>query len=370
MTAELALVGNPSSLHSAGRRARKVVEQAREQVAAALGARPADVVFTGGGTEADNLAVLGLYRARRAADPARTIVVASAIEHHAVLDPVQALADSESATVHWLGVDAQGRVDLDELQRLLQEFSSRIALVTVMAANNEVGSRQPVSDVVAMCAAHGIPVHSDAVQAVAWDDFDFGASGLATVAVSAHKVGGPHGVGALLVSRDTTVAPVLFGGGQERNLRSGTLDAPGVAAFATALAGAVANRAGNRDRVAALRAQLVRAVTDVDPTAVLNGSSEGLPSIAHFSFPGCEGDALLMLLDAAGVQCSTGSACTAGVPEPSHVLLAMGASRSLAKASLRFSLGVTSTIDDVDALAAALPGVLERARRAGQVVSA
>ena len=370
MTAELAQVGNPSSLHSAGRRARKVVEQAREQVAAALGARPADVVFTGGGTEADNLAVLGLYRARRSADPARTVVLASAVEHHAVLDPVQALADSESATVFWLPVDPQGRIRLDALQQLLDEHSSRIALVTVMAANNEVGSRQPIAEVTALCSAHDIPVHSDAVQAVAWDDFDFAASGLATAAVSAHKVGGPHGVGALLVSRDTTVAPVLFGGGQERNVRSGTLDAPAVAAFAAALTDAVVQRADNRARVARLRDDLVQAVVAVDPTAVLNGSTDGLPSIAHFSFPGCEGDALLMLLDAAGVQCSTGSACTAGVPEPSHVLLAMGASRALAKSSLRFSLGVTSTHADVDALAQALPGVLERARRAGQVVSA
>lgn len=368
MTAELTQVGNPSSLHAAGRRARKVVEQAREHIAQALGARPADVVFTGGGTEADNLAVLGIYRARRAANPQRTMVVASAIEHHAVLDPVQALVEREGAVVHWLAVDESGRVRLNELDRVLAEHGPNIALVTVMAANNEVGTRQPIEDVVQRCEPYGIPVHCDAVQSIAWDDFDFGASGLATAAISAHKVGGPHGVGALLMARDVQVDPVLFGGGQERNLRSGTLDAPGVAAFAAALANAVADRESNRRRVSLLREQLVAAVRDIDATAILNGGSDGLPSIAHFSFPGCEGDALLMLLDAAGVQCSTGSACTAGVPEPSHVLLAMGASRAVAKSSLRFSLGFTSTTDDIAALQEALPAVLDRARRAGQVV--
>lgn len=369
MTAELAVVGNPSSLHAAGRRARKVVEQSRELVAQALGAQPADVIFTGGGTEADNLAVLGLFRARRAANPDRIRVLASAVEHHAVLDPVQALAINEGAIVEWLPVDADGCLDVGALAALLADHADSIAFVAIMTANNEIGTRQPMAEVVRVCAAYDIPVHSDAVQSVAWDAWDFAASGLATAAVSAHKVGGPHGVGALLVSRTTTIAPVLFGGGQERGVRSGTLDAPGIAAFAAALTDTVASLDSRSQRVRALREELIAVVHEVDDTAVLNGSADCLPSIAHFSFPGCEGDALLMLLDAAGVECSTGSACTAGVPEPSHVLLAMGASPATARASLRFSLGATSTQADIAALADALPGVLARARRAGQMVA-
>ncbi|NBO46703.1 MAG: cysteine desulfurase, partial [Actinobacteria bacterium] len=314
MTAELAEVGNPSSLHAAGRRARKVVEQAREQIAQALGAQPVDVIFTSGGTEADNLAVLGLYRARRASDPTRTHVIASAIEHHAVLDPVQALADREGATVHWLRVNRCGQVDVEHLQSLLSEWAAQIAFVAVMSANNEVGTRQPIADVVAACAPLGIPVHCDAVQSVAWEPFNFRASGLASAAVTAHKVGGPHGIGALLLARGVEIEPITFGGGQEAKLRSGTLDAPAASAFAAALTETVREQQTRSARVRALREQLVAAVRESAPDAVLNGCDDCLPSIAHFSFPGCEGDALLMLLDSAEVQCSTGSACTAGVP--------------------------------------------------------
>lgn len=368
MTGELAEVGNPSSLHAAGRRARKVVEQARENIAHSLGAQPVDVIFTSGGTEADNLAVLGLYRARRAADPARTHVVASAIEHHAVLDPVQALADREGATVHWLEVNRCGQVEIAHLTSLLAEFGEQIAFVAVMSANNEVGTRQPIADVVAACAPLGIPVHCDAVQSVAWEPFDFRSSGLATAAITAHKVGGPHGIGALLLARGVEIEPITFGGGQEAKLRSGTLDAPAAASFAAALSETVAQQQARSARVRALREQLVAAVRESAPDAVLNGCDDCLPSVAHFSFPGCEGDALLMLLDAAGVQCSTGSACTAGVPEPSHVMLAMGRDRSTARGSLRFSLGATSTAADIDALREALPAAVERAKQAGQAL--
>ena len=265
MTAELAEVGNPSSLHGAGRRARKVVEQAREHIAHALGAQPVDVIFTSGGTEADNLAVLGLYRARRAADPARTHVVASAIEHHAVLDPVQALADREGATVHWLEVNRCGQVDLDHLHALLRDHDQQIAFVAVMSANNEVGTRQPIAEVVAACEPLGIPVHSDAVQSVAWEPFNFRASGLATAAVTAHKVGGPHGIGALLIARGVALEPISFGGGQEAKLRSGTLDAPAAVAFATALTETVAEQSERSARVRSLRAQLVAAVMECAP---------------------------------------------------------------------------------------------------------
>lgn len=369
MTAELAEVGNPSSLHAAGRRARKVVEQAREQIAYALGAQPVDVIFTSGGTEADNLAVLGLYRARRAADSARSHVIASAIEHHAVMDPVQALADREGATVHWLHVNRCGQVDLEHLAQLLQLHAERIALVAVMSANNEIGTRQPIAEVVAACKPYAIPVHCDAVQSVAWEPFNFRDSGLATAAITAHKVGGPHGIGALLLARGVAIEPVTFGGGQEAKLRSGTLDAPATAAFAVALTETVSTQTARGARVRSLREQLVAAVRESAPEAVLNGCDDCLPSVAHFSFPGCEGDALLMLLDAAGVQCSTGSACTAGIPEPSHVLLAMGRDRVTARGSLRFSLGATSTAADVDALRTALPAAVARARQAGQALA-
>jgi len=237
-----------------------------------------------------------------------------------------------------------------------------------MWANNEVGTVQPVGDVVQIARTHGIPVHSDAVQAVGVLPVDFDHSGLDALTVSAHKIGGPVGVGALLVQRGAEVTPLLHGGGQERQIRSGTLDAAGIAAFARALEIAVGRRAERHHTLEALREDLVRRVSAAVPEVLVNGDprpDHRLPGIAHLSFPGCEGDSLLMLLDAAGIECSTGSACTAGVPQPSHVLLAMGHDEDRARGSLRFSLGHTSTGADVDRLVAALPGVVARARDAG-----
>ncbi len=357
------LVGNASSLHAAGRQARRRVEEAREQVAALLGARPSEVIFTAGGTESDNLAVKGVFWARRAADPARVRVLASSVEHHAVLDAVHWLAGHEGAQVSWLPVDRTGRLDP---AALAAELSDDVALVTVMWANNEVGTRQPVTEVAALAAEHGVPYHTDAVQAVGQEPVDFGASGAAAMTVSGHKLGGPIGVGALLLGRDVPCTPLLHGGGQERDVRSGTLDLPGIVAFATALEIAVKAQQEQAARLSALRDELIARVCAAIPDAVLNGDPvDRLPGNAHFSFPGCEGDALLLLLDAAGVACSTGSACSAGVAEPSHVLLAMGADEDRARSSLRFTLGHTSTATDLDELVAALPGAVERARRAG-----
>jgi len=369
MTAELGRVGNPSSLHAAGRRARRVVEEARETVAQALGARPSEVVFTGGGTEADNLAVKGIYWARQADGRQRRRVLASAVEHHAVLDPVVWLAEHEGAEVEWLPVDEVGRVAPETLRAALERDPDRVALVTVMWANNEVGTIEPVSELVEVAHAHGIPVHSDAVQVVGQVPVDFAASGLDAMTVTGHKVGGPLGVGALLLARGLTPTPLLHGGGQERDVRSGTLDTPAIAGFAAAVELAVKQQPERADRLAALRDDLVRRVRAEVPDAVLNGdpaltSERRLPGNAHFSFPGCEGDSLLLLLDARGIECSTGSACSAGVAQPSHVLLAMGADAERSRASLRFSLGHTSTRDDVDALVAAIGPVVERARRA------
>ena len=370
VAARLRMLGNPSSLHASGREARKSVEESRETVAAVLGARPSEVVFTSGGTEADNLAVKGLFWARRAADPRRTRILASAVEHHAVLDAVQWLAEAEGATVEWLPVDRLGRVDLATLDAALNRDPQTVALVTVMWASNEVGTVQPVARVVEAARAHGVPVHSDAVQAVGQLPVDFAATGLDAMTVSGHKVGGPMGVGALVVRREVELVPVLHGGGQEREVRSGTLDVAAIAGFAAAVDAATAARAEEAPRLAALRDALVASVLAAAPDAVLNGDAGAdgrLPGNAHLSFPGCEGDSLMLLLDARGIECSTGSACSAGVPEPSHVLLAMGVDPLLARGSLRFSLGHTSTVADVDAVAEAIGPVVERARTAGLV---
>ena len=370
MTEVLGDVGNPSSLHAAGRCARKRVEESRESIAGSLGARPGEVVFTGGGTEADNLAVKGIYWARRSADPRRTRIIASAVEHHAVLDPAQWLADAQGATVEWIPVDATGRLNVEALRTAIEDDPSTVALVTVMAANNEVGTIQPVADVVAAAHEYDIPVHSDAVQAVGVGPVDFGASGVDAMTVTAHKIGGPPGMGALVVRRDLDVMPVLHGGGQERDVRSGTIDAAGAAGMAAAFSVTMAARAGIVPRLQRLRARLVQGILDAVPDAVHNGPptvADAVPGIAHFSFPGCEGDALLLLLDAVGIEVSTGSACTAGVPQSSHVLLAMGIEPDVARGSLRFSLGWTSTDDEIDAVIEAMPSVVERARAAGMI---
>ncbi|VTR76549.1 IscS-like cysteine desulfurase [Cellulomonas hominis] len=364
----LSRTGNPSSLHASGRSARRAVEEGRERLAAALGARPSEVVLTGGGTEADNLAVKGLFWARAAQDPARRRVLVSAVEHHAVLDPAFWLAEHAGAEIVLLPVDDEGRVRLDALRDELAEHGDTTALVSVMWANNEVGALQPLAEVVRLAHARGVPVHADAVQAVGQVPVDFAASGLDAMTVSAHKVGGPVGVGALLARRDLGLVPVLHGGGQERGVRSGSLDVPAIAAFAVAVERAVAGREATAARLSGLRDALVAGVRAAVPDAVLRGPADPalrLPANAHFTFPGCEGDSLLYLLDTAGVECSTGSACQAGVPQPSHVLLAMGLEEAEARGALRFSLGWPSTQADVDALLTALPGVVERARAAG-----
>ena len=367
MTEELAQVGNPSSLHNAGRRARRIVEESREQIAEAYGARPSEVVFTSGGTEADNLAIKGLYWARRAADDRRRRVLATVIEHHAVLDCVQWLADHEGADACGLPVDETGLLSPAVLCDVIEADPDSVALVSVMWANNEVGTVQPIAELAEVAREHQIPFHSDAVQAAGQLPVDLAATGATALTITAHKIGGPVGVGALLLARKADLVPVLHGGGQERDVRSGTLDAPAIRAFAVAVQLATMRRGDEAKRLAGLRDDLIAQVLTAVPDAVLNGTPPGpgrLPGNAHFSFPGCEGDALLMLLDAKGIACSTGSACTAGVAQPSHVLLAMGADEARARGSLRFSLGSSSSQADVDALGAVIGEVVERARRA------
>jgi len=359
--------GNPSSLHATGRRARRLVEESREGLAAALGARPGDVIFTAGGTESDNLAVKGIYWSRRAADPRRDRVLVSAVEHHAVLDAAAWLADAAGARVRTLPVDRLGRVDPETLRDALLADGgpATVALASVMWANNEVGTVQPVAALAEVAHEHGVPLHTDAAQAVGQLPVDFDASGVDALTVAAHKHGGPPGAGALLVRRGLAVTPLFHGGGQEREVRSGTLDAPGAAGLAAGCRIAVRDRAERADRLRALRGDLVAAVRSAVPDVTLLGDPvDRLPGNATLAFPGCEGDALLMLLDARGIECSTGSACSAGVARPSHVLLAMGASRAEARSSLRFSLGWPSTAADVGAVADAIGPAVERARAA------
>ncbi|MEU3094735.1 cysteine desulfurase family protein [Streptomyces sp. NPDC006967] len=368
LTAHLGVTGNASSLHAAGRRARRTVEEAREALAEALGARPSEIVFTSGGTEADNLAVKGLYWSRRDADPVRTRVLASPVEHHAVLDAVHWLGEHEGATVEYLPVDSHGRVHPDTLRQAIARNPGDVALATVMWANNEIGTILPVRELAEAAAEFGVPLHSDAVQAFGQTPVDFATSGLAAMTVSGHKIGGPYGIGALVLGREHTPVPVLHGGGQERHVRSGTLDVPAVASFAVAGRLAAVRREWFAREIGRLRDDLVAAVRAAVPDAVLGGDPAPggrLPANAHFTFPGCEGDSLLLLLDAQGIECSTGSACTAGVAQPSHVLLATGVDPDLARGTLRFSLGHTSTEADVEALAKAIGPAVERARAAG-----
>lgn len=370
MTEVFATVGNASSLHGSGRSARRRIEEARESIAACLGARPSEVIFTSGGTESDNLAVKGIYWARRDADPKRTRILASAVEHHAVLDAVEWLVAHEGARVTWLPVDADGAVDPDVVRAELALHAEETALVTVMWANNEIGTVNPVAEIAAVASEYDVPVHSDAVQAAAHLPIDFAGSGLSALSIAGHKLGGPQGVGALLLGRQVACVPLSHGGGHERDLRSGTHDTASIVGLASALRITTSEMEMRAAELVALRERLIEGVRGIAPDAILNGPAgsqrlQRLPSNAHFTFPGCEGDSLLMLLDVAGVECSTGSACTAGVARASHVLIAMGVDPVVARGSLRFSLGHTSTERDVEALLAALPQVIERARAAG-----
>ena len=356
-TAALGTVGNPSSIHSAGQQAKMLLEDGRAAVAASLDADPVEVVFTSGGTESINLAVKGLFWARQQDRPRPRIVVPGG-EHHATVDTVEWLERHEGAVVDVVPLDAQGRVDLAGLEARLADASD-VALVTFLWANNEVGTIQPVARIVELAHAAGVPVHSDAVAAYGQVPVSFAASGLDALSVSAHKVGGPVGIGALVLGRKATVEPLIHGGGQQRQVRSGTQDAPAAAAFGVAAAVPHAP-------VTAMRDRLIAGVQAAVPSAVLMGDpADRLPGNAHFTVPGCEGDSLLFLLDAAGVAVSTGSACQAGVPEASHVLLAMGLSEQDARGALRITLGHTTTDADVDAFLAALPDAVARAGAAG-----
>jgi len=358
-TTALGIVGNPSSIHSQGQNAKRMLEEARERVADSLGCDPIEIVFTSGGTESVNLAVKGLYWARNASGTRPRILVPRG-EHHATIDTVEWLERHAGAIIEWVPIDEFGRVRLDALARSLEE-NDDIALVTLLWANNEVGTVQPVARVAELAARHGVPVHSDAISAYRHVPIDFAATGLAALSVSAHKIGGPLGIGALVLDRSAVVVPLIHGGGQQRDVRSGTQDVPSAISFGVAAQHPVSSFTSLRDRlIAGVRAAVPSAVLRGDPDPVAR-----LDNNAHFTFPGCEGDSLLFLLDTAGVSVSTGSACRAGIPEASHVLLGMGLSEADARGALRITVGHSTTEADVDAFLHALPEAVARASRAG-----
>lgn len=357
----LAVVGNPASVHSQGQSAKQMLEDAREQVAASLGADPVEVTFTSGGTESINLAIKGFYWARNEGARRPKILVTHA-EHHATLDSAEWLEEHEGAEVVWMPVDSVGKIDLVALENALGDD---VALVTILLGNNEVGTIQPIADIVRIATVHGVPVHCDAVSAYGYVPIDFRSSGLAALSVSAHKIGGPVGIGALMLSRTATVTPLIHGGNQQR-ARSGTQDAAGAAAFGAAAALASNGLEERAAHLRALRDRLVAGVREAVPAAILRGDTvDRLPGNAHFTFPGCEGDSLLFLLDLAGFSVSAGSACSAGVAEPSHVLTSMGLTAAEARGALRITLGHDTTEADVDAFLAALPEAAARAGVAG-----
>lgn len=394
----LQLVGNPSSIHTAGQHARAVLDDARVRIAATLGIDAIELTFTGGGTEAVNLAIKGLYWARNAAPStdARPRILVPRTEHHAALDAVEWLEAHEGATLTWLEVDELGRLRLDSLRDALGDGAD-VALLTMLHANNEVGTLQPVAEAAALAAAVDVPVHVDAIAAYGQVRLDPLPHGVSAVSISAHKIGGPVGVGALALRRGSEVVPLLHGGGQQRG-RSGTMDAAGAAAFAIAAERAHVELDDRAAHKRMLRERLAAGIRHGVPTAVLRGATGAaaaatelahsaaasdparaashlaraaeldalaLPGTLHLTVPGAEGDSLLMLLDARGIAASTGSACQAGVPEPSHVLLAMGLGEADARGALRVTLGPATTVDEIDALLAALPEAVERAQAAG-----
>lgn len=364
----MGVVGNPSSIHSQGQQAKRMLEEARETVAATLGCDPIEVVFTSGGTEAINLAIKGLYWQRNTGAHRPRILVPGG-EHHATIDTVDWLQDAEGAHAEWLPLGADGRIRLDAARDVLAARAEETALLTALCVNNEVGTIQPVEELAALAAEAGVPAHIDAVAAYGHLPIDFSSLGVAALSVSAHKIGGPVGIGALVLSRSASVVPLVHGGGQQRQVRSGTQDVAAAVSFAVAARAAAAELAGESARLSALRDRLIHGVQAAVPEARLSGpgpeSGERVASNAHFTFPGAQGDSLLFLLDLAGVSVSTGSACQAGIPEPSHVLLAMGRSEDDARSALRFTIGRTTTDADVDALLAALPSAYAQASRAG-----
>ena len=358
ITSQLQELGNPSSLHTHGRATRKALEDSREAIAREIGCLPSEVIFTASGTEANNIALKGLWWNGKA--HGKSIVVISAIEHHAILDPAQWLESHEDAEVILVPVNVHGVIDLEFLKDLIAQRGDQIAVISIMHSNNETGVLQPIQEVVAM--AGNIPVHTDAVQSFKKVPISYKELGVTALTLSAHKIGGPLGIGALILQRAYEIPALLHGGGQEREIRSGTLNAPSIVAFSVA-----ANEKYPSADVALLRDNFIKALLSAIPDAYINGgASQRLPGIVNVTFPGTQSDTLLLLLDNAHVSASTGSACSAGVHEASHVLLAMGHNETTAQSSLRFSFGAESTQADVDFVMSVLPAVISTGRAANK----
>lgn len=359
LNAQMRKLGNASSVHNPGREVRKDVEDARHKLSELIKANPSEIIFTGSGTEANNLAIKGFFWQ----SPDRNVIVTSAFEHHAILDPVEWLVEHEGAEQVLIPITKSGVIDLDFLAKVVATRGDEIAVISVMHSNNELGSIQPIADVVKI--AGDIPVHTDAVQSFGKIEFNFQKLGVTAATISAHKVGGPLGIAALILKRGLDLTPILHGGGQEREIRSGTLNAPAIVAFAAASEFAIANRETNFAKIRELRDYFIAGLKRVVPDVSINSVADpALPGIVNATFPGTESDALLLLLDTEGISASAGSACSAGVPRPSHVLVALGLSESDADASLRISIGTTNTKAEIDQVLAVMPSVVERARNA------
>ena len=359
-------IGNPSSVHAYGRNVRREIENARELIASLIDAHSSEVIFTGSGTEADNLAIKGIFWQRRNEDPRRKVIAISSIEHHAVLDPARWLADFDGAELIEIPVDEVGILQIEKLVTLLENRGDEIALISVMHANNEIGSLQPISEIVRIADQKKIPVHTDAIQSLGKVPLSFKGLGVFAMTLSAHKVGGPVGVGALVLRKGVEITPLLHGGGQERDIRSGTFNAAGIVSFAAALQSAERDRDKNVAHMLKLRRALMEVASSEIPGSWINGPADdrALPSILNIGFPNTESDSLLLLFDNEGIACSAGSACSAGVQQPSHVLLAIGRSEKEARSSLRFSFGPQNSMSDIEYFQACLKRVIERAQAA------
>ena len=354
-------LGNASSLHSAGRSVRKELESAREEIAKAIDCAPSEVIFTATGTEANNLAIKGLYW--KAAKSNRNVIITSTFEHHAVMDPIAWLGEHENAEVVSINVDRNGFILMDELAQAIKEHQGKVAFISIMHSNNEVGTIQDIAKIVKI--AGDIPVHADCVQSFGKVELSFKDLGLTAATISAHKVGGPLGVAALILKRGLDIEPILHGGGQERDIRSGTFNAPSIVSFAAAAKESVAAIADRDKKVRALKSELIQTVKKNVSDAWVNGDQTNcLPGITSITFPKTDSEGLLLLLDSEGIACSTGSACSAGVQRPSHVLLAMGLTEDETTSTLRFSVSHSNTLTEIAKLGSVIASVVARSRAA------
>ena len=364
--ATLTEIGNPASVHAFGQRSRQILEQSREEIAKAIVCDRNEVIFTSGGTESDNLAVKGLYWNANSKDSSRNLIVSAEAEHHAVLDAVNWLVEEQGAELYLIPSDQQGSLNLVEFENFLERNSSRVALVSVMWANNEIGVIHPIAEITKLARGFEIPVHSDAIAALGHIPVNFTQSGLAAMTITGHKLGGPVGSGALILRRDQKITPVNHGGGQERNIRSGTPDAASAAALALTISEAVSELDELASKHLEMKNRLIRSVRQIASDVVVSSeNAPTLPNNVHFRFPGCLGDSLLFLLDSEGVSISTGSACTAGVSGPSHVVLSLGADSDEAMGTLRITLGHNTEDNDIEAFLKAFPKAYEGAKKAG-----